>query len=371
MSRTLPVSLLATIDPVVREAVTMNALLDLPEAVVLRYDFDFQDGEGRVRRTLLAASGVIEDVRQPLEHACLSCAVRYDAVPVLSRLAREGRWTSVLMALPVGADCLPVARALGKASGRGGELRGVRLGSALAALSLESFTDDLLGDDLLDERGLAMTPDDRRAVGEALGAQVLHADVVVTSGNAREHPTASALVDSVRGVDSLRVDGLHRADLAAMMSASHSLAAGDARADPLNMTPRPQVPGRAVWSLELLSARPFHPDRLLDRIEELGGGRLYSRGVFWVPTRPDSLCIWEGAGGQLSIGEQGPWPHGTAPRTRLVIVGAGDEAPRLRSAFVDSLMTREEWARGLATWLGRPDVLAPWLGSRHDGRGVA
>ncbi|MBB5832590.1 GTP-binding protein [Brachybacterium aquaticum] len=76
----------------------------------------------------------------------------------------------------------------------------------------------------------------------------------------------------------------------------------------------------------------------------LGGGRLRGRGRFWVPERPDSICQWDGAGGQVSIGAV--WrTDSELPTTRLVITGQDPEGlPRVRNAFARSLLTPQEWA---------------------------
>ncbi|HEY0215087.1 MAG TPA: GTP-binding protein [Cellulomonas sp.] len=126
----------------------------------------------------------------------------------------------------------------------------------------------------------------------------------------------------------------------------------------------PDAPtGHGVWSLTLSSDRALHPERLLAEVARLGSGRLRSRGHFWVPSRPDSVCVWDGAGGQLSVGALGRWGD-RAPGTRLVLTGVEDVRAELLAAFGDVLMTAEEHAAGLHPWLGRDDVLAPWLGAR-------
>lgn len=119
-----------------------------------------------------------------------------------------------------------------------------------------------------------------------------------------------------------------------------------------------------TWTLDLSSERPFHPDRLLENIEELGSGRLRGRGRFWVPDRPDSICQWDGAGGQVSIGAV--WrTDRELPTTRLVVIGIDPaDRPRVHDAFGRSLLTAREWEAGLAPWLGTEDLLAPWLGAR-------
>jgi hypothetical protein len=73
--------------------------------------------------------------------------------------------------------------------------------------------------------------------------------------------------------------------------------------------------------------------------------------------------VWDGAGGQLAIGALGRWGTRT-PGTRLVITGVEDVRAELVDAFEEVLMTAREYADGLHPWLGREDVLEPWLGDR-------
>ncbi|WP_309133700.1 GTP-binding protein [Cellulomonas sp.] len=359
-----PVVVLSSIDPVERDAVVLGLLVDSPRVVALRHDIHDDEDGGSLRRVVVDASGVVEDETVPLEHACLSCAVREDAVPTLARLAADGRWDAIVLALPVSAESLPVVRALGWAMRPGEPLARLRLADAVATVDLATFEDDLLGDDLLVERGHALTEDDRRAVGEALAAQVAHADLVLVTGDRRDHPVASDLLDHVRAADGRRQDGRYGAALADLVAHEHRPATAERRLDPAHVRPVPGAPTEhGVWSLDLRTPRPFHPERLLHGVHRLGDGRLRSRGRFWVPSRPDTLCVWDGAGGQLSIGAAGPW--GTRlPDTRVVVVGTGDEAPALQDAFEDLVLSAAEMRAGLAPWLGRPDVLAPWLGER-------
>lgn len=103
-------SVLATIDPVLRDSTVFGLVVGAPRVVALRHDI--RAAEDALRRVVVDATGVIEDEVVPLEHACLSCAVREDAVPTLRRLADDGRWDHVVLALPVAAESLPVVRAL-------------------------------------------------------------------------------------------------------------------------------------------------------------------------------------------------------------------------------------------------------------------
>lgn len=375
----VPISVLASVDPVLRDSAVTGLVMDAPGTVAVRHDILAE--QGLLRRVVIDATGVVEQVLVPIEHACLSCAVREDALPALAALTEDGRWSDVVIALPVSAESLPVTRALAAQTTHGGLLAGARVATVATVADLETFEHDLLAADQLAERGLALTPEDERSVGEALAAQVEHADVVVTTGDAAAAPTGSGLLDRIRAADSRRVDGLHAVTAAELAAGRHEPVRGERRSNPLGARPASRrshhVPGDRSWSLELRSDRPFHPERLLDRITDLGTGRLRSRGVFHVVDRPLSACLWDGAGGQLVLGDLGEWSQAAAsaaPHTRIVVVGSSDDhgddddardaRPRLVDAFHDALARPDELADGGLAWLGRADVLAPWLGER-------
>ena len=165
----VPLSVLATIDPVLRDTAIFGLVTDTPRSVALRHDLHAEDGT--LRRVVVDATGVVEDTLVDLEHACLSCAVREDAIPTLHELAHDGRWDQVLLALPVAAEPLPVVRALDAAARPGGALDGLRLATVLTVVDLAAVETDLLDDDLLEERGGARAPPDPPTGGEGRAAQ--------------------------------------------------------------------------------------------------------------------------------------------------------------------------------------------------------
>ena len=82
----------------------------------------------------------------------------------------------------------------------------------------------------------------------------------------------------------------------------------------------------------------------LEYIEVLGGGPRRSRGCFWLPTRPSTVGVWEGAGGQLSVGSGVPWGM-KAPLTRIVVTGLESESRRDRKKLVDTFHRRHNYLR--------------------------
>lgn len=350
----VPVAVVTAVDAVLRDALVASLLLDAAGVHALRYEVD-QDSSA-LRRVVVAADGVKEDELVELDHPCVSCAMREDAVPTLARLAHLPGVTGILLAPPISADPSVVV----------GTLRPHQddwhLASAVAVASAETAVHDLLGDDTLAERGLQWASGDERSLGEALAAQLEYSDRLVLEGD--PDGAGAELIEHLRAPEQHRVDGLYSLAVGEVLEGriDHLLALR--RRDVRYVEPYGGPVRHGTWTLDLSSRRPFHPRRLLENIEELGAGRLRARGRFWVPDRPDSICQWDGAGGQVSIGAA--WRAGRElPTTHLVVTGIERaDRPRVREAFARSLLTEEEWALGLAPWLGGEDALAPWLGER-------
>lgn len=337
-------------------AATIGLQFDLPNAVVVRHDLDAE--AGHLVRTVSDLTGLLEREVVPLAHACTSCAVREDVLPTLGRLADLGRWGAIVAHLPVAADALSICRVLGWDTT---VAPGIRVAGVVAALDGATATQDLLGEDLLVERDLGTLDSDRRGVGEVLSGMVEYADVVALFGH-----TPNVALELVRhlarpgavvtrdwpqmGADQL-LPGLHDHDDSESWVAE------------VYDGPRRDGEGHHVWTMDLSSERPFHPDRLQDNLNALGGGAFRTRGCFWLPTRPTSVCAWDGAGGQLSVGVQGSW--GRSPRvTRVLVTGLrqGDDRDRLRHAFESALLTDDEMRSRGGRWQVTTDGLEEWLG---------
>lgn len=349
----VPVVVLSTVDPVLREVAVLSAVTELPRTAVLR--IDLHPDEGELRRVVSDSNGVVEDETVLLEHACMGCAVREDALPTLARLVTLGRWDRIVLLSPATADATPASRPL--AARDIARRLGIRLAGVLAVVDVDTVVDDIMGDDLLSDRGLAAGADDARSVGEALGAQLSHADLLLTVG---ADPVGLTLVDHLRGRGSQR-SPLYDTAGTEIFRPRHQATLAEARLDPRRLQPSEAADAHGVWSLDLSSLRPRHPGRFLDEIENLGAGRVRSRGRFVLPTRRDTVCVWDGAGGQVSIGDGGAW-EAFAPSTRMVFTGVDDDKSRIRDTFTAMLLTDAELAAGPKWWRHTDDGLGDWLG---------
>lgn len=353
-----PLVVVTGVDPVAMDSTLMSLAWDLPGAVSVRHRIDPHSQV--LTRTVSDISGVLEQEHIPLEHACVSCALREDILPTLERLARDDRWSTILAGLPTSTEAGQLAHALGRDTRLA---RHLKLAGVLAAVGTADVVRDLLSDDLLQERSVHANPDDDRGVGEVACAQIEYADLVVLDAD----PGAEA-TDLVRALARPGVPvavGADRLDATAIIAERHQAALANAWCSPELDTDLPALDGGHAWRLDLCSPRPFHPERLLDQIERLGTGPYRSRGSFWVPTRPGDMLEWSGAGGQLSIGSYSPWGRRT-PVTRLVFTGLGALPAGLADAFEDILLTPAEALLDRRSWDVLEDGLEPWLGDIRD-----
>ncbi|GAA1486680.1 GTP-binding protein [Brachybacterium fresconis] len=350
----VPVAVVTAVDAVLRDAQVASLMLDAAGVICLRYEV--QASTSSLRRLVLSAEGVLEHEQVDLDHPCVSCAMREDAVPTLGRLAQIPDVRAIVLAPPLSADPSVVVGTLRPHQGDW------HLASAVSVIDVEAAVEDLLGEDTLAERGLQWAVGDARSVGEALAAQIEYAEQLVIDGDPAG--PGAELVEHLRAPEQRLLQGPYAlgADEALEGRLDHLIALR--RRDARYVEPYGGPTEHGTWTLDLHSERPFHPRRLLENIEALGAGRLRERGRFWVPDRPDSICQWDGAGGQVSIGAV--WRTGRElPTTHLVVTGVdAADAERVRTAFARSLLTEREWSAGLELWLGTEDHLAPWLGER-------
>jgi hypothetical protein len=298
----IPVAILATVDPVLRDAALLSLLTDLPGTGVLAQDLD--PDTGTLRRIVSDQHGIAEDSTRPLAHACLGCAIREDSVPTLESMAAAGRWERIIWALPVSAETAPAARPLCRPDA----VPGLELATVACVVDADQVEADLMGDELLADRDLALSADDRRSVGEASAAQLGHADLVLTIG---DDPVGLTLADHLRGRRTLRstLFGIRAEQVFAPRHSAGTPRRGSIRAASRLRMPRTRM-GSGAWTC---SARA--------RCTRAGS---WPGSVSWPVAAPGP-----GAGSTCSAGRDA-WPCGTGPGVSCPSATAvrGGSAPR-------------------------------------------
>jgi G3E family GTPase len=337
-------------------AVAVGLQWDLPNAVAIHHAID--PGRQVLSRIVSDTSGVLEREEIELEHACVTCAIREDIVPTIERCARDGRWKSVIAHLPVGAEADQVCAVVHHDTRMA---RHFRIASTICALDGSSITADLLGDTLLRELERNSSEDDTRGMGEVACAQVEFADLVVLTELVE--PVGRDLVRTLARPDARIIDGAEHVSGTLATSGLHDHEAARAWTDPTYDAALPAPVSDQVWQLDLRSPRAFHPERLFRDLEKLAGEEYFrSRGCFWLPSRPGRALVWDGSGGQLSIGTGQPWGR-RAPFTRLVLTGVGEPPAGVEQVFENLLLGPDLEGR---SWNVAEDGFEPWLGGIRD-----
>ncbi|MCH1865787.1 GTP-binding protein [Nocardioides sp. CFH 31398] len=347
-----PVVLLAGVAPEPMTSATLALQLDLPDAVVVRHHID--PLEGTLERVVSDAHGIVERNLTELEHTCVSCALREDVLPTLHRLAGEKRWGAIVSHLPVSAEPVQICEVLLRDPRLA---RRLRVASVLTALTGPHVLTDLLGDDILAERNLHTAHDDERGVAEVACSMVEYADaVVLCDGSGPDE--ATGLVRALARPEVPVVTDPTLLDAGLLVGHLHDHEATGCWTKTLKTVPHDAHVDAGLWRLDLRSERPFHPGRLLEDLEVLGSGHHRSRGTFHLPSRTGQLLEWDGAGGQLSIGREGPYLRRTLG-TRLILTGLGRRPDHLADEFQRLLVQPgEETAfKGAGE-----DGFEPWLG---------
>lgn len=353
----IPVLVITGVDqPAIGDAL-LGLQCDAPNAVTVRHTFDID--KQLLFRVVSDITGVIEQEAIDIEHACVSCALREDIMPTIERLASTCRWSAIITQLPLAAEATQICRILSYDE-RPGQL--VHVASVVCVAEGKTIGADILDDHLLSERKAHTSADDTRSVGEALAALIEYADsiVIVNEMTAEDRDLVQAL--SRPGVP-LYVD--HRScEVINLLQHKRAYDAAESWVDPAGTSVVGVREIGQAWTVELRSDRPFHPDRLLKYLPELGGGRRRSRGCFWLPTRPSCICVWDGAGGQLSVGNEGPHPA-LAPHTRILVTGTDEDRDELYQVFEQCLLTDDEISKRGRIWEAIHDGFEPWLGPIH------
>lgn len=337
-------------------AVTVGLQWDLPRAVVVRHHIDPE--AANLTRTVSDASGVVEDETLALDHLCVGCALREDILPTIERLARQRRWESIIVHLPLSTEARHLCRTI---AGSRRLRRLVRVATVVTALRGSSLTEDLLGSASLTDIGAEAVPDDDRGVGEVLAGQLEYADALICVDGADQ--TAAELLTALARPGAGIHTGLFGPSAAELLATGHDTTRSEAWTATTRREPLAPLTGRQVWQLDLVAERPLHPERFMAEIEKLGSGRHRSRGCFWLASRPHEVCAWDGSGGHLSIGVVDSWQD-ERPFTRLVITGdwSSEQVNQLAVRFHRCLLTDAELAEHGARWRVEEDGFEPWLG---------
>ncbi|MCL7380934.1 GTP-binding protein [Streptomyces sp. 35G-GA-8] len=371
----LPVAIVCGLHSDARKAAVRRLLATVPGSVALHHDLSTAT-RGTVVRTVHDATALLSTGEAALVDDCACCALREDLVPELERLADGGLTRLAIVELWDSVE----PRAMAEVIAAHGER--LVVSSVLTAVDPALLLPYLGNGDDLADAGLAAAASDQRTIADTWARQLEYAPVLAVVDSpladdedhallAQLHPTAQRI----------RIDGegASPGELAAVALGGFDVEAAAARQHPACALLPQEADECGVGTYVWHRARPFHPERLYQALEELCCAAARSRGRFWLADRPDTLLHWDAAGGALCVESVGPWlaalPDAaweTVPPTRraaasldwhplhgdrcqhLVFTSPGLDREVIERLLDSCLLTDAEYTAGRAAWKRLP-----------------
>jgi G3E family GTPase len=328
-----------------------------------------------------------------MTNGCICCTLRDDLLVEVGRLAREHRFDYLLIESTGIGEPMPVAATFVFEAEDGVSLADLaRLDTMVTVADAARLIDMLGSGDGLDELGIGRDDDDDRTIADLIVDQLEFADVVVVTKpdlvDADELARAMGVVRALnpdarveiaeRGavpLDAVFDTGLFDIDRA-------SVAPGWVKG--LNGQHVPESEEYGISSFVYRHRWPFHPDRLVDALEEPWDGVLRSKGFFWLATRPEVQGLWSQAGLSVQLEPAALW-FAAMPESdweldddeqselderwdplvgdrinELVFIGVDMDEAALRATLDACIVTPAEFEQGFDAWRRFPDPLPQW-----------
>lgn len=370
-SRNLPVVIVAGMHTDARRQVVERLLRAVPGSVALHHDLSTAN-QGSVRRIVRDVSGELDSGTAPLVNDCACCALREDLLPELERLTGTGLARLAIVELWDSVEPKAMAEVVCAHGSDALELTGV-ITAVDPALVLPYLAN---GDDLV-EVGLQAAPTDERTVGDTWARQLEYAPVLALVESEEVDEQDTALLAQLH--PTARQVAVDSGELAAAALAGFDVEAAAAAQHPACALLPQEADECGIATLVWHRARPFHPERLYQALEDLSCAAARSRGRFWLADRPNTLLSWEAAGGALCVERTGPWlaslpdaawemvppvrraaaaldwhpEHGDCCQ-HLVFTSPGLDREGLEQLLESCLLTDAEYAAGPDAWKRLP-----------------
>ncbi|ONI78483.1 cobalamin biosynthesis protein CobW [Kribbella sp. ALI-6-A] len=335
-----PLTLLVGLSTTLRGPV-LDAITDSTTVAIVVDQHELQS-RGVLSWQVVDAGGQIDAGEFTVDDDCGACQLIESLLPLLETLVARGHWQHIVLAAPPAMEARPLASALVAT------MPEVEVDTVTCVVDAVLLVEQLSGDELLDERGLALGPPDRRNVAELTARQIEYADVCVLANAHRAraperlrnlllhlNPRTTVVAADPAGVPAGPVARTGLFDFAAAEAWAGDIANGD----------RLQPSGEGVTTVFWRSTRPLHPGRLNDALEDIVNGVVRSRGVVWLANRPTQRLRWESAGYSASLGTLGEWSDTEhLAECTVVATGVGLDPARLQAVLDACLLTESELA---------------------------
>ena len=334
-----------------------------------------------------------------MSNGCICCTLREDLLIEVAKLAREGRFDSLLIESTGISEPLPVAQTFTFEDEHGESLSKIaRLDTMVTVVDPRRFADDLVSAQELRDRGLAAGDDDDRSIADLLIDQVEFADVVVLNKtdavDADELGSVEAMIHGLNPDAEIVRSSFGAVPLDEVLDTGkfdfEAASTRPAWVKELNGEHTPESEEYGISSFVYRRTLPFHPERLSACFSKGFGAVLRSKGFFWIATRPAVMAGWSQAGSMARVEPVGNWYAAmtrdlwpTEPeelqaienrwddrfgdrRQEIVFIGVDLDRAAIEAALDACLLDDEELALGESGWSKFEDPFQPWVAAVPD-----
>lgn len=270
-----------------------------------------------------------------MSNGCICCTLREDLLIEVKRLAEEQKYDYLLVESTGISEPLPVAETFTFEDEEGNCLSDyATLDTMVTVVDALNFMDEYYNAENLKNRGLGVSEEDQRNIGDLLNDQIEFADVIIIN--------KSDLVKK-EGIDELERVIRTLNTNAKIIKTSHSkvplnqvLGTGLFDFERAQSAPgwlkvmrgeeQPETDEYGISSFAFRAQSPFHPERLWRVLHSELKGVIRSKGIFWLASRPDFIGNWSQAGQAFTVGALGKWwatvpkkEWPTDPEMRIII----------------------------------------------------
>ncbi|RCV51268.1 CobW family GTP-binding protein [Marinitenerispora sediminis] len=389
MSHALParVVVVSGLHAAARAHAVEELLRAVPGALAVHHDLG-EVSQGTVRRVLRDRWGERDRSRVDLVHACVSCTLREDLVPLLVELAERGEDRLFVVESWDGVEPRQIAEALALTTVSGRPVSTwLRVAAVVTAVAAERVVADLATTDDMVDRRLAVASEDDRTVAEVFARQLEYPTALAVhgaDGDPAVRQRCTAVLSQLN--PAAVVVPAEGGALLPLVAGHFDVAAAAARTDPATAQPPERCEAGEVRTVTWRRSRPLHPARLHAALDDVVAASLRSRGRFWLASHPDTMLVWDAAGSALAMEPAGPWlaalpdaawdlvseqrraaadldwTPGSGDRCQcLSFTGVGLDVDRLVGVLDSCLLTEAEMAGDPRRWTRAEDPFAEVL----------
>nr|WP_087943503.1 GTP-binding protein [Alkalihalophilus pseudofirmus] len=299
--------------------------------------------EVNIDASMVKSGGGVSRVDEKLvemSNGCICCTLREDLLVEVERLANEGKYDYILIESTGIGEPMPVAQTFSYADEASGiDLTTVcRLDTMVTVVDAYRFWHDYESGESLLDRGQAVNDEDEREIVDLLIDQIEFCDVLllnkcdlVSNEELDEmeqvlrtlQPQAKFLRISEGKVDPENILNTGLFDFE-----KSSQSAGWLKELQTEHTPETEEYG--ISSFVYRRRKPFHPERLMNAIQDWPSMIVRAKGIAWIATRNNIAALLSQAGPSMVFEPAGLWVDAMNDADKAIIL---EEEPEIRERW--------------------------------------